>query len=364
MKLHLYTALLATAVLLAACGGTSDDAITGTQAEAGSEGGEVGDAAGTEGGGVSGEPVRFDAGALGNEPLNVVDLQPLDRGGPTPPPVAPVIDTCAALSAADFDAIVASEASFGEETKFVATSLGAACDYTSDTHLVRVLVGSTDQVNTTVDSPGMFLPLGSGAVSETVSPDDGAVTILSEDSFGLDTPFAAFTNSGTYGVMVSNVGGTGIDRGSDGALYSLVASAVSAGVADAPPPPAEEEAQPEIVAGDPCSVWTVAELDAFLIDEAIEEALTELDSCSWTGAQVLGEIALFVLPQDTSVNGWQPIADGSPVFTHPESEWVFVDAGDVVLNIRVSKDVYTSGAGSPGIDAAVALAENLLARLG
>ena len=181
--------------------------------------------------------------------------KPLNRSGPTPPPqVTPVIDTCAALASSDFDAIVneiATEFSFGEDPKFVATTLGAACDYRSDTHLIRVLVGPSEQVNTTAGSPGLSLPIGAGVVSEAVSPEDSAVSIVGEDSIGLVTPFAAFTSSGSYGVMVSNIGGTGIDYSATGLLYSRLASAVSAQVSDTPPPSAEGEEQMENVAAAP-----------------------------------------------------------------------------------------------------------------
>ncbi len=365
MKLSIYAAFLAVPLFLAACGGSTD-----TQPGSGGGGSDDGVAASDPGaGGGSGDPsVPFDTGALGSEPLNAVHVQPLNRSGPTPPPpVTPVIDTCAALAASDFDVIVneiATKFSFGEDPKFVATTLGAACDYQSDTHVIRVLVGPSEQVSTTVGSPGLFLPPGSGNVSEEISPEDSAVSIISEDSIGFITPFAAFTSSGSSGVMVSNVGGTGIDYSSTGLLYSRVAAAVSARVAAAPPPSAEAEEQLQNVAADPCSVWTVAELDAFLVDATIDRAddANVTDGCRWSSEVTLDQVTLEAIPPDASTEGYVPISDGSPVLVKPGTDRIFLATTDIVLRIQVSKEVIES-VFYDGTDAGVALAENILSRL-
>ncbi len=367
-RLSIYAAFLAVALLLGGCGG-SNEAQSGSGAGGGGsdDGAAANDAAGDS---SDGDPaVPFDAGALGNGSLNAVHVQPLNRSGPTPPPqVTPVIDTCAALASSDFDVIVneiATEFSFGEDPRFVATSLGAACDYRSDTHLIRVLVGPSEQVGTTPDSPGLSLPIGAGVVSEMVSPEDGAVSILSEDSIGFVTPFAAFTSSGSYGVMVSNIGGTGIDYGSTGLLFSRVASTVSAQVSAAPAPSEQAVEGMENVAADPCSVWTVAELDAFLVDMSIERAEDGniTDGCRWSSEATLDQITLEAFLPGAATEGYQPITDGSSVLVKPGTDRVFIVTGEIVLRIQVSKETVGS-VFYDGTDAGVALAENILSRLG
>ncbi len=367
MKLPIYASFLAAILLLASCGGSTDTQ-PGSDALGGNDDG--GAASDPGAGGISEDPsVLFDTGALGSEPLNAVHVQPLNRSGPTPPPpVTPVIDTCAALAALDFDVIVneiATKFSFGEDPKFVTTTLGAACDYHSDIHVIRVLVGPSEQVNTTAGSPGLFLPPGSGNLSEEISPEDAAVSIISEDSIGFITPFAAFTNTGAYGVMVSNVGGTGIDYGSTGLLFSRVASAVSAQVAAAPPPSAGAQEQLGTVAADPCSVWTVAELDAFLVDASIGRAddANVTDGCRWSSEETLDQITLEAFSPGTSTEGYVPIADGSPILVKPSTDRIFLATADIVLRIQVSKEAVGS-VFYDGTDAGVALAENILSRLG
>ncbi len=165
--------------------------------------------------------------ALGTDALDIANLRIAQRGSSAAPPVNPVIDTCAALPASELDVIAnraAEQYSLGEQHAFVAESVGAACRYRSDTHSIIVVVGSADEVN--VDGASVVAPVFAGEVSEFAWADDPSITILSEDSFGLDTPFAAFASAGPYGVAVSNGGGTGIDYSSEGILFAEVAAAV------------------------------------------------------------------------------------------------------------------------------------------
>ena len=59
--------------------------------------------------------------------------------------------------------------------------------------------------------------------------------LISEDSFGVDTIFAAYTTSGDYGIMVNNTGGTGVDQSSQGVLFARIAVAVAGGASSAAP---------------------------------------------------------------------------------------------------------------------------------
>ncbi|MFT7607767.1 MAG: hypothetical protein ACI9MX_000823 [Candidatus Aldehydirespiratoraceae bacterium] len=369
MKRLLLALTVSMGLLLAACGSSSDpspaDSAVGGDGNT-TNSGEVGGSSS----GSGGEAIPFDAAALSGEVLNVTDLMPLDRSGGTPPPaVTPVIDTCAALTAAEMEAIVtdvATEFSFGQELDFEATALGAACEYTSENHRVRVTVGSMDEVNTSLDSPAMSLPAGAGDVRESASVDDGAVVILSEDSFGLDTSFAAYTTADSYGLMVSNVAGTGIDYGATGALYARIASAASAGVSEAGAPSEAAETQMANVAADPCAIWTVSELDGFLTEAPITRSSDSnvTDGCQWSNEDATANVQLSALPPDTVASeAYSPIADGSEVHVNAINGRVLViSAGFVVeIDTRFSPD-----GGATAYDSAtanIALAENILARL-
>lgn len=309
--------------------------------------------------------MKFDVGALGSGPLTVADLRPWIPGSPVgPPAVTPVVDTCSLLPAAEFNVVVdalSSEFSFGEEHSFEAIPVGAACDYRSETHRVRVVIGSADQVNTSLESPAMLLPPGAGEVNEAGFAEDGSISILSEDSFDLDTPFGAFVSAGSYGIFVNNLAGTGIDYGSTGALYGRVAAAVVAsGVDGAPAPTAEALAQMGTVPGDLCLLWTPEEVDGFFVDESVttENDLGRSNYCGWSSETATADLFVELLPMGEALGGsFEPLADGRPIYTNRNGV-VVIMTDDFILKISASRSPDSVD------DANLAIAENILARLG
>ena len=115
----------------------------------------------------------------------------------------------------------------------------------------------------------------------------------------------------------------------------------------------------------PCSVWTVAELDAFLADMSIERAEDGniTDGCRWSSEGTLDQVTIEAFAPGDRPEGYVPISDGSPILVSPATDRVFLNTGEVVLRIQVSKEVVES-VFYDGTDAGVALAENILARLG
>lgn len=355
---------LAATLLLAGCGGDSEP--NDGAAEGGTGGTPSGSGSAAGSGSQDGSSVGFDAAALSTDPLDVAQLRIAQRGSSVAPPVDPVIDTCAALSAADLDVIANNAAerySFGGKHTFVAESVGAACRYTSDTHAISVVVGSADEVN--VDS-AFVLPAASGDVSESPWADDASITILSEDSFGLDTPFAAFATAGTYGVAVSNGGGTGIDYSSQGFLFAEVAAAVAAGTDGAPAP--ADGAQAGAISGDPCTAWSVDELDAFLTDASIDsnDAVTTSNGCVWTAEDGGAEVAINLLDvAEAAALSLVPVAPGSAVLNEGSGgRRVYVVTEDAALRLTVRVTDRATLSALDSSDAMIALAENLVVRIG
>lgn len=360
--------MAAAALMVAACGGGSDgDGSAVDDDVAGDESGDAGsteasgDGASGDGVGANGQPIEaFDAGALGVDPVELVHLLPRDRSGPTPPPpVDPVIDTCAAVAADQVSALANDADVFGGYA-FEATSLGAACDFRDETHLVRVIVGSVDQVTSAADGPAMVLPVGAGEVTEQDAPGVPSVSVLSEDSFGLDTPFGAYTTTDGLGVLVLNVGGTGVAFDAPDRFFAEVAATAAAGASGAPDPSAEALGQMENVAGDPCSLWSVEELDAFLPDAPITVQLQPFSEiCRWEDPDNFDVyVEVSVLAPDTQPGEfYEPVAAGSPVYLGGFRAPAQVYGDGFAVEIRVAT------AATDGAPAMQALAENLVARV-
>ena len=362
------------ALVVSACGGGSDDDGSATAANgdvAAEDGGGDASADSTQddtstdsgsgdGTGANGQPIEsFDAGALGSAPVELVHLLPRDRSGPTPPPpVDPVIDTCAALGADEISTLADDADVFGGYA-FEATSLGAACDYRDDTHLVRVIIGRSDQVTSAADGPAMVLPIGAGEVTEQDAPDVASVSVLSEDSFGIDTPFAAYTTTDGLGVLVLNVGGTGVAFDAPERFFAEVAAAAAAGAASAPEPSADVVDQMETVAGDPCTWWSLEEIDAFLVDAPISaQSQPFSDMCRWDDPDNFDVyLEVTVLAPDTPADEfYEPAAAGSPIYLGGFRAPVLVLGDGYAVEIRVATSE------TDATPAMQALAENLVAR--
>ncbi len=362
-------ALVAALLLLgAACGGDDDtgDATAGEQLPgAGELPGDTADAGGSDGSGESGaadaQPLALDAAAL---PTSAIDpgVVTFAERSPEAPPVEAVVDTCAALPAATVNEIAdaaAQEFSLGETHDFTAEPLGASCRYASQTHRLTVVIGPSSEV--TNDPEGLFTPPAAGDI--TVSPwsTDASVSIFSEDSFGLDTAYAAHADAGDYGVFVANGGGTGIDYSSEGELFAELAAAAAAGSATAPEPSAEALAGPATPATDTCSLWSGEDLTAGLgVPVGPPDGDPEFpNECRWNGqpeggAQVLVRIG----PEASEIVGFEPAAEDGRVYT-AEGGRVTVLDGPVNVEISVFSDAETDTAA-----AALVLALNIAARLG
>ncbi|MEM9714727.1 MAG: hypothetical protein AAGA17_21075 [Actinomycetota bacterium] len=374
--------LVTVALLIAACGSSdSDDSSDGaevatdTGTEAGNdEGADPVEDPGADSGADTGtgadeggllappdvEMLPFDASALPGTPIGGVGT---GSGGGSAVPA--VVDTCAALPAEQFTAVVneaEAEFGFGATEAFAASADGAACRYEAVTHVVVIVIGPGDVVTPSGDSPAVRLPVASGEVSGMPWASDPAITILSEDSFGLDTPFAAHASAADLGVVVSNAGGTGLDPGADGELWARLADAAAAGVAAAPAVENDggAAAAPPV---DPCAVWSVEEIDAFLpgftIDSNSELALG--GGCVWSTPDFAVEVRLRVQDAASFTDG-TPVSEGSAVLTVADFfREVWVEQGSEVVTVSV--EVFE---GDPfgGYAASVALAENLASRSG
>ncbi|MFK8022861.1 MAG: hypothetical protein AB8G26_02750 [Ilumatobacter sp.] len=314
-----------------------------------------------------GDIVEFDVTALSTAPLDVSVLNVVERQGAAPA-VTPIVDTCAALPADAMSAIatdIDARFGFGEELTFTATSRGAACDYRSDTHLLTLTIGPSDEVSRDPLAAGAFLPPGAGDVMTTPWPGDASIDVLSENSFDLDTPYGALTTTGEFGLRVDNTGGTGIDFSPTGELFAEMVAAAAAGVGSAPPPVSGDDAS-GASAGDPCSLFTADELEAFLLGTPFGEPMQSFgpNSCAWDGWGSGGaSLSVELFAGDTAYGAssleaygstgavFQFIGGGLPVIVSPDG------MAQVTLRIDMLD-------GSIPDDAVLALAENLAVRFG
>jgi hypothetical protein len=299
--------------------------------------------------------------------LDRADLRFAQAEGSAAPAVNPVIDTCAALPASELDVIANAAAerySLGEQHTFVAETAGAACRYRSDTHSVLVVVGSAGEVN--VGTASVVVPVFAGDISEFAWTDDPSITILSEDSFGVETPFAAFATAGPYGVAVSNGGGTGIDYSSEGFLFAEVAAAVAVRTDGAPAP--ADGTSAGAASGDPCTVWSVDEVDAFFSDASIDanDDVTISNGCVWSTEDGGTQVRLTLLdPAEAATLAVVPVVSGSAVLEYElGGDEVLVVTGDAAFQLRVDVFDPETLTNVDTRDAAIALAENLATRIG
>jgi hypothetical protein len=316
-----------------------------------------------------GDKVEYDKDALPTTPLNVAALN-FSQKKVDSPTIQAIVDTCAVLPPSTVDAIVvaaASRHSFGQNPTFTATTRGAACDYGSDTHLITLLVGSTDEVPG--DSPtdnSAFVPPGAGEITATAWDEDSAIQILTEDSFGLNTAYAAMTVVGDIGLRVDNTGGTGIDYSSTGELFAELASAAAANVRAAPPPKSGDGPRADTpIVGNPCSIWTAAELEDFLLGTPFGNPSNSggPNSCGWDGWDRNGaSLSLQVLnPVDTySIDILEPIGSSQGAYTFQGGGLPIVVVIDDIPRATLRIDMLD---GSIPDEAVVALADNLVSRL-
>lgn len=355
--------VVAVAVVLAGCGGSDDGG-----AAAGSEATEGADTNGTDSGGAnsggtdsgegaedwSGTEIAFDASGLSTE-----RLAPISGSAPA---VAAVVDTCAALSAEDVAATheaVEDEYSFGGSHSYTASADGASCIYTGDdVHVIALTIGSTAEVFPDSSSAGLPLPVAAGELTAVPWTSDPAVSILSEDSFGIDTVFAAHVAAGDLGLIVGNLGGTGVDSSREGELFARLVTTAAERVDSLP----RVDSEPNAPTTSPCEVWTVAELDAFLPDTSVtsDSEVTMTDGCVWTTAEFDHEVLLAIVGEDElSSSDYAPVSDDSSVLRSTYGQ-VLVRGADG-SHYRV--DVRYYDAAVDGAAATLALAENLAGRV-
>lgn len=363
-------------LVAAACGGADSGGATGeggssaSPVPAGSNNSDSSDTESSGGGDdivvagpqrSSGDIVEFDSTAL---PITALDLAVLNYSERqlAAPSVQPLVETCAVLPASVADDIANG---LGQSVAFTATTRGAACDYKSDTHFITLLIGSSAEVPSDPLANDAFLPAGAGEVSTTPWATDSSIVILSEDSFDLDTPYGALTTDGEYGVRVDNTGGTGIDPRSDGELFAQLVAAAVANVGAAPPPAAggDDSALP---AGDPCSFWTQAELEAFFMGTPFGEP-TQLEgpnSCRWDGWDRNGaslSAQIFGGGNEYSFDSMEAVGSTGAVYTFIGGGLPIIISPDGVAQVTLRIDMLD---GSIPDDAVIALAENLAMRLG
>jgi len=316
---------------------------------------------------TAGDIVAFDSAALLTSPLNATVMNYTARQI-AEPTIAAVVDTCAVLSTSAVDAIVADASrrhSFGRSPTFTATTRGAACDYRADTHRITLLVGAADQAGGTSDSE-VFVPPGAGDITAAAWDENPAVQILSEDSFGVNTAYAAMAVVGDRGLRIDNTGGTGIDYSATGELFAELADAAAANVGSAPPPRSADELNAgAAVPGDPCSIWTAAELEAFLMGTPFGEPNNSSgpNSCSWDGWDRDGaSLSLRIEdPDDTyNISILEPVGSSGGTYTFQSGGLPVLIVIDDIPRATLRMDMLD---GSIPDDAVVALAENLFTRL-
>ncbi len=319
-----------------------------------------------------------DPSALNTNPVTPADFAVAPRGErEVAPGITPVVDTCAALSGAELASIVEAAAerdAFGGDYPFDdGTPSGAACTYASDTHRLTVIIGSADQVTSDAGNGAVMVPI-MGEVTGSDWAGNSDVTLFSEDSFDLNTFFAAHYVTGDYGVVVNNSGGTGLDPAGDGALFAKIAVAAGNGAASAPGPSAADEGSAVVTTADLCGLYSQAELEAFLgihLGEATSLSDTGVEACYWSDdnptqrtiridAGAPGE--LFV-PADAPPTAEDDRIVLSP-FNSPSDAYVVVDGVAFSIAVTIFEMVGEENRPSPeGTTAAVEIAQNLLARL-
>ena len=256
-------------------------------------------------------------------------------------PVTPVVNTCGALSGAALTGIVAqlsTEFSFGNGPAFPDGELrGAACVYQSDTHGIGIIIGSANEV--TVDASSNVTPVASGEVTGTPWATDPSVTVLSEDSFGLDTPFAAHTSTSEFGVIAYNASGTGIDFGSDGELFARMAQAAIAGVGAAGPVVPVDPAA-NIQTARPCDLFESSDFATFLGTTVAdqEEVAPGGTECEWGDFETRpgGTVRLRIrhaTDQASELAGLTPTAN--PAIHSNSAGGLFVVTDTAIIDVRV-----------------------------
>ncbi len=362
-------------LLFAACGGGSDDSsVSSSTDDTGAEAGSESTAADSID--TGGPVIAFDAGALGTTPLQLADIRVFEPGVDATRTVTvdAVVDTCSLLSGADLSAIVqtlSEEEAFGDGPVFAdGELLGAECTYVSDTHAVSLVAGPIDQVNP--DAATLITPIAAGDLMAIPWSSDGAITVLSENSFDLDTPFAAHSASGDVGIFALNSGGTGIDFGSRGELFARMASAAATNVASAGPAVPLDESL-NIQTAQPCALLNAEEVDAFFVDYALlpNEAgdLSEVGdggtTCAWGSFN--GGVELRIDIEHASTAEDRPDAMVSElsqaVRTDVFGSYITTDIATVRIRVNINEPL--SGSGSADTRGATeALAENIAVRLG
>lgn len=285
------------------------------------------------------------------------------------PPVTAVVNPCGALSGADIGTIaeqVDQEFSFGSDYAFdEGEEKGAACIFRAEpTHGIGVMIGSADELD--AGGVGLVLPIASGDVTATPWSGNSSVTVYSEDSFGVDTAFAAHTIADGYGILVYNSAGTGIDASNTGELFARLADAATAGVATAgAPTPLDPNAN--IQTARPCSLFEPAELEAFLGYPVTGEAAINGNECSWgdinqrDGADVRLEI-LHVTDPSSGIDELVPSTDIPGLHQDPFGR-PYLITGDAVIEIRVSINTQVTDMLAERA-AAAGLLQNLADRVG
>ncbi|MCB0996852.1 MAG: hypothetical protein KDB21_17280 [Acidimicrobiales bacterium] len=310
MRRRLICLILALGVVAAACGDdddtTTSDAGTSEAVDGPADTDGAGDG-GSDGGDSGGATIDtaslvFDAASLPTDaiPAALIDFSGVGSEAPSMYPPA-VVDTCAAIDAATFDEIVAEYDSFGDSDSFSAAPLGSACRFSAITHRIDVIIGSPDDLGD--DFIDSILPIAAGDVSTRPSSLDPDAEIITEDSFGIETPFAWRVSNGELTVVVRNTGGTGLLIGDDDAEEGFTATALAAleGAAGLPAGGAPAEATDDSAA-DPCAVYEPAELEA-----AFGVPFTETPNsgddftyCDWTNDEIDLDVRLELFGPDAN----------------------------------------------------------------
>ncbi len=126
--------------------------------------------------------------------------------------------------------------------------------------------------------------------------------------------------------------------------------------------------RPAAASGDPCTAWNVDEIDAFLTGSSIDsnDSVTTTNGCVWSAENGGAQVNLILLdPADAAALTLVPVAPGSAVLQKEQGgRRVYVVTGDVAAELTVTVFDPATLSEMDSRDAMVALAENLVARIG
>ena len=164
---------------------------------------------------------------------------------------------------------------------------------------------------------------------------------------------------------MDNTGGTGIDFSPTGELFAEMVAAAAAGGSSAPPPVADDEAS-GATPGDPCSLFTASELEAFLLGTPFGEPMQSFgpNSCTWDGWGSGGaslSVELFAGATAYGASSLEPSGSTGSVFQFIGGGLPLIVSPDGMAQIALRIDMLD---GSIPDDAVLALAENLALRFG